>query len=150
MLIDSGSTKSFIDPSIAQCAGTQHQNVKFDRPVQKGSSELSTPTFNFSTPKQPDTESMFVNVDNDEDSLFIQPLDEIVDIIEHEQVNLEYQNNRPENPDETVHSNADQHPIQTIPIVDYAVNQGNNQIIISTVPRNHRNPWYDNVEEFRK
>ncbi|CAH2008933.1 unnamed protein product [Acanthoscelides obtectus] len=36
---------------------------------------------------------MFVNVDNDEDSLFIQPLDEIVDIIEHEQVNLEYQNN---------------------------------------------------------
>ncbi|CAH1972087.1 unnamed protein product [Acanthoscelides obtectus] len=76
---------------------------------------------------------MFVNVDNDEDSLFIQPLDEIVDIIEHEQVNLEYQNNRPENPDETVHSNTDQHPIQTIPIVDYAVNQGNNQIIISTV-----------------
>nr|CAI5851064.1 unnamed protein product [Callosobruchus analis] len=121
-----------LDELIQEYAGDKHQNVKFDRPVQKDSPELTTPTFDFSTPKEPDTESMFVNVDDDNDPFFVQPL---LPDTQQEQNNSQPDNDRPgqENVLETVHSNLDQDTTLTIPIAEYAVNQGSNQLIIDMV-----------------
>nr|CAI5862482.1 unnamed protein product [Callosobruchus analis] len=133
--IHTKETSSFwhdLDELIQEYAGDKHQNVKFDRPVQKDSPELTTPTFDFSPPKEPDTESMFVNVDDDNDPFFVQPL---LPDTQQEQNNSQPDNDRPgqENDLETVHSNLDQDATLTIPIAEYAVNQGSNQLIIDMV-----------------
>nr|CAI5820905.1 unnamed protein product [Callosobruchus analis] len=120
------------DELIQEYAGDKHQNVKFDRPVQSDSPELTTPTFDVSTPKEPDTESMYVNVDDDNDPFFVQPL---LPDTQQEQDNSQTDNDRPgqENDIETVHSNLDQDTTLTISIAEYAVNQDSNQLIIDMV-----------------
>nr|CAI5858683.1 unnamed protein product [Callosobruchus analis] len=121
-----------LDELIQEYAGDKHQNVKFDRPVQKDSPGLTTPTFDLSTPNEPDTESMFANVDDDNDPFFVQPL---LPDTQQEQNNSQPDNDRPgqENDLETVHSNLDQDTTLTIPIAEYAVNQDSNQLIIDMV-----------------
>nr|CAH7748136.1 unnamed protein product [Callosobruchus chinensis] len=72
---------------------------------------------------------MFLNVDNNEDPLFVE--EELINN-QKQPEDLEGQPDR-QNEEETIYSNADQHPTDTIPIVDYAVSQGSNQLIIDTV-----------------
>nr|CAH7729553.1 unnamed protein product [Callosobruchus chinensis] len=126
---ESSSFWNDLDELIQEYAADKHQNVKFDRPIQKDSPELTTPTFDISTPKEPDTESMFVNLDDDSDSFFVQPL-----LPDTQQEQDKSQPDKDQgNELETVHSNLDQDTTLTIPIVEYAVNQGSSQLIIDTV-----------------
>nr|CAH7757828.1 unnamed protein product [Callosobruchus chinensis] len=84
---------------------------------QKDSPELTTPAFDFSTPKEPDTESMFVNLDDDSDPFFVQPL---LPDTQQEQDNSQPDNDQG-NELETVHSNLDQDTTLKVPIVEYAI-----------------------------